>query len=105
MFFFINLMATTHKNLKTEKHNLKKEGTEERGMETTKQKQQTETQRERINRGAELPENKRQKYYRKSSYINHYPKWEQTEFTNKRSWSRGDKKNKTQPYATFKRHI
>ena len=52
-------------------------------MEYHQQKQWTEPQRKRKNGGTELPENKRKNGYRKSSYINNYPKFKWTEFTNK----------------------
>ena len=48
------------KNIKTEAHSFKKEETEGKVGNTTKQKkQQTKTQRRRTNVGAELPENKK----------------------------------------------
>ena len=75
-------------NKQAEVHELKKRKERKETWNTTKQNQETETQKRRTNVGTELPENKEQNDYRKPSYISTYRKCKCTEFTNKEAHSR-----------------
>ena len=75
-------------NKQAEVHELKKRKERKETWNTTKQNQETETQKRRTSVGTELPENKEQNDYRKPSYISTYRKCKCTEFTNKEAHSR-----------------